>query len=72
MLHAVIMAGGSGTRFWPRSRHSLPKQFLRFGGDRSLIQLTFDRLAGLAPPERVWVITNADYVASTRGASELP
>src|SRR5262245_53218005 len=66
MLHAVIMAGGSGTRFWPRSRQSLPKQFLRFGSDRSLIQLTFDRLTGLVPRERVWVVTNADYVEQTR------
>lgn len=73
MLHAVIMAGGSGTRFWPRSRLSLPKQFLRFGGERSLIQLTFDRLAGLVPPERVWVVTNANYVASTlEHLPELP
>lgn len=59
MLHAVIMAGGSGTRFWPESRERLPKQFLRLAGDRSLLQATVDRLSGLVPKERVLVATNA-------------
>jgi mannose-1-phosphate guanylyltransferase len=51
MLHAVIMAGGSGTRFWPESRDALPKQLLRLVGDRTMIQATVDRLGDLAPPE---------------------
>jgi mannose-1-phosphate guanylyltransferase len=61
MLHAVIMAGGGGTRFWPRSRQQRPKQFLALTGDgsRSLLQLAHDRLAALVPPERLWVITAA-------------
>ncbi len=66
MLHAVVMAGGSGTRFWPESRENRPKQFLRLLGDRSMIQHTIDRLAGLVPPERTLVVTNrrlADMVA---------
>ena len=42
MLHAVVMAGGAGTRFWPLSRMALPKQLLSFGGDRSLIQQAID------------------------------
>ena len=44
MLHAVIMAGGGGTRFWPRSRKARPKQFLTLTGDRSLLQMAMDRI----------------------------
>ena len=47
MLHAIIMAGGSGTRFWPESRDARPKQLLRFTGERSMIQATVDRLGPL-------------------------
>ncbi len=61
MLHAMIMAGGGGTRFWPRSRQKRPKQFLTLVGDRSLIQQAFDRVEGQAPPERTWVITAAAH-----------
>lgn len=59
MLHAIIMAGGSGTRFWPESRDLRPKQLLRFIGERSMIQATVDRLKGLVPPERMLIATNA-------------
>ncbi len=62
MLHAVIMAGGSGTRFWPESRGARPKQLLRFFGDRTMIQATVDRLAALVPPERILVVTNEQLV----------
>jgi mannose-1-phosphate guanylyltransferase len=62
MLHAVIMAGGSGTRFWPESRGARPKQLLRLVGGRSMIQSTVDRLGALVPPERVLVVTNAQLV----------
>lgn len=55
------MAGGRGTRFWPRSRKRHAKQVLRFFGQRSLIQQTVDRLAGVIPPENVWIVTN-DYL----------
>jgi mannose-1-phosphate guanylyltransferase len=61
MLHAMIMAGGGGTRFWPRSRQRRPKQFLTLTGDRSLLQLALDRVEALAPPERCWVITGEKY-----------
>lgn len=57
---AVIMAGGRGTRFWPRSRRRRAKQVLRIFGERSLIQQTVDRLRTLVPAERIWVITNQD------------
>jgi mannose-1-phosphate guanylyltransferase len=54
----VILAGGSGTRFWPRSRRNRAKQVLALDGDRTMIQQTLDRLKPLAAPRDVWVITN--------------
>lgn len=61
MLHAMIMAGGGGTRFWPRSRTRRPKQFLTFSGDRTLLQGTLDRIAAQVPAERSWVVTGEAY-----------
>ena len=60
MLHVLLMAGGGGTRFWPRSRQRRPKQFLPLSGDRSLLQQAYDRIESLVPPERTWVITAED------------
>jgi mannose-1-phosphate guanylyltransferase len=58
-LHVVILAGGSGTRFWPASRARRPKQFLPLGeGGVSLLQATIDRCRGLVPDERIWIVTN--------------
>ncbi len=57
-FYAVILAGGRGTRFWPRSRKRLPKQLLPVLAERSMIQQTVDRLRALVPPERIWVFTN--------------
>jgi mannose-1-phosphate guanylyltransferase len=65
MLHALIMAGGGGTRFWPRSRQRRPKQFLALGGDRTLLQQAGDRIEAQVPPERTWVITGAAYTDET-------
>src|SRR5271154_1713039 len=59
--YGLILAGGRGTRFWPRSRRTSAKQVLRFFGERSLIQQTVDRLRPVLPPERLWVLTN-DYL----------
>jgi mannose-1-phosphate guanylyltransferase len=70
MLHAVILAGGSGTRFWPLSRAARPKQLLDLTGGRTMIQATFDRVAGLAPPERTLVVTNRSLVEPI--AEQLP
>jgi mannose-1-phosphate guanylyltransferase len=55
----VILAGGSGTRFWPRSRRTRAKQVLALDGDRTMIQQTLERLTPLADPGDVWVITNS-------------
>jgi mannose-1-phosphate guanylyltransferase len=65
MLHAVVMAGGSGTRFWPQSRAALPKQFLRLFGEETLIAATISRVARWIPPERSWVVTNKAHAAQT-------
>jgi mannose-1-phosphate guanylyltransferase len=54
----IILAGGSGTRFWPRSRKARAKQILALDGERTMIQRTVDRLEPLAQPHEVWVITN--------------
>ena len=68
--YGLIMAGGRGTRFWPRSRKRNAKQVLRFFGERSLIQQTVDRLKPLIPAENIWVITNELLQAEIR--SQLP
>lgn len=70
MLHAVIMAGGSGTRFWPESRNLLPKQLLQLVGSQTMIQATVGRLGKLAPPDRVLVVTNERLVEEV--ARQLP
>src|SRR5579872_777482 len=68
--YGLILAGGRGTRFWPRSRRAQAKQVLRFFGDRSLIQQTVDRLKPLLPPDRIWVLTNEHLQAEIR--KQLP
>jgi mannose-1-phosphate guanylyltransferase len=68
--YAVIMAGGVGSRFWPESRQAHPKQFLRVLGEDTLIQNTIQRLNGLIPPERCFVVTHERYVQQTR--DQLP
>ena len=54
----IILAGGSGTRFWPRSRRWRAKQLLVLDGTRTMIQSTVDRLGNLATSNELWVITN--------------
>jgi mannose-1-phosphate guanylyltransferase/mannose-6-phosphate isomerase len=61
MRHAVIMAGGTGTRLWPLSRKSTPKQFQKLIGERTLLQQTYDRIRGIIDPEQVWVVTGEQY-----------
>ncbi len=70
-VYAVIMAGGAGTRFWPASRETRPKQLLPLaGGDQSLLAATVKRIAPIVPPERVFIATGAKLVEAT--ARDLP
>lgn len=61
-MYVVILAGGSGTRFWPLSRRNRPKQFLRLLSDRSMIQSTVDRLLPLVSPDHVFIVTAREHV----------
>ncbi len=70
MLHIVIMAGGSGTRFWPESRAARPKQLLALAGDRSMLQMTVDRLGDLAADTRLWILTGQSLIDAVR--QQLP
>lgn len=71
--YGLILAGGRGTRFWPRSRRAHAKQVLQFFGDRSLIQQTVDRLRPVLAPDRIWILTN-DHLrdAIVRQLPEVP
>jgi len=64
------MAGGSGTRFWPASRSRRPKQLLKLVGERSMLQMAVDRLAGFVADENILVVTNRDQAAAV--AEQLP
>ena len=67
--YAIILAGGKGERFWPLSTTRQPKQLLALVGDRPLLAQAVDRLDGLIPPERTYVITNQDLVDGCRAAA---
>jgi mannose-1-phosphate guanylyltransferase len=69
-LQALILAGGSGTRFWPLSRRHRPKQFLALGGDRSLLRETVDRVLPAVGAQGVWVSTTRELRNAV--AAELP
>lgn len=60
MLHAVIMAGGIGARFWPKSRRRNPKQVIDLLGEGPMIQQTLQRISDIVPPENRWIITNQE------------
>jgi mannose-1-phosphate guanylyltransferase len=70
MIYAVIMAGGVGTRFWPRSRAAYPKQLLNIVGERTMIQQTADRIASLIAPENILIVTNERQAGGVR--AQLP
>ena len=69
-LHVVIMAGGVGTRLWPVSRRSRPKQFQPLLSERTMLVDTYQRARPLTSPERVWVVTSAEFVDLVHG--QLP
>jgi len=64
-MYAVIIAGGSGTRFWPKSRVNLPKQLLNIAGQKTMIQDTVSRIGSIIPVENIWVITNEQHAFET-------
>lgn len=64
-LVPLIMAGGKGERFWPRSRRNLPKQFLKLAESDTMLQATIKRLSALAPPEDMYIVTGSEYVDLT-------
>src|SRR5215475_10418477 len=68
--HAVILAGGRGTRFWPRSRTRTPKQLLNIVGKDTMLEQTVERLLPLIPAERIWTVTNSEQAAAVR--KQLP
>ena len=71
--YALILAGGSGTRFWPLSRDAKPKQLLNLLGDSTLLNQTISRLEGLIPKENILILTNQLQLDAVREvASELP
>ena len=59
-MHCVILAGGSGTRFWPYSRKDNPKQLLNIIGDQSMLQITVDRLCKLKSTSEIYIITRKE------------
>lgn len=63
MIYAVIMSGGLGSRFWPKSRKNMPKQFLKTVGEKTMIECTCDRITGFIPLERICVVTNKNYTS---------
>src|SRR5205807_2233552 len=65
-IYALILAGGSGERFWPLSRRARPKQLLRLVAKQTLLEQTVARLEGLIPPERLLILTNVDQEAAVR------
>jgi mannose-1-phosphate guanylyltransferase len=69
-LYATILAGGSGTRFWPKSRANLPKQFLALQGALSLLQQTVHRIMPLIPPAHIYIVT-AEHLC-TQTLAQLP
>lgn len=72
MRWGVVIAGGSGTRFWPLSSPSRPKQLLPLSGRRSSAEEAVDRLAGFIPPERVLVVTGADLAIPLQASLPVP
>jgi mannose-1-phosphate guanylyltransferase len=73
MLHAIIMAGGSGTRFWPKSRRDRPKQLLNLTGESTMLQQTVARIEPLVPRDRILIVTGADQAEATRAQlADLP
>ncbi|HMI01423.1 MAG TPA: sugar phosphate nucleotidyltransferase [Pedobacter sp.] len=69
--YVLIMAGGAGSRFWPKSRDHFPKQFIDILGiGKSLLQLTYNRFINICPPENIYILSNEQYAGLI--AEQLP
>jgi len=71
-IHAVVLAGGAGTRFWPLSREARPKPLLRVGGRRTLLGETFARARRFAASDGLWLVCGRDHASPVRRAAGLP
>ena len=71
-LHAVILAGGAGERFWPASRRRRPKPLLEIIGNQTLLEATLGRARRLGGEDRVWIVCGKEHARAMRGASGLP
>lgn len=67
MLHAVILAGGGGTRLWPLSTAARPKQYLPLTGQKSILEMTVDRAATFVPLDRIWIVTTEEQLPLVEG-----
>jgi mannose-1-phosphate guanylyltransferase len=65
-IYGVVMAGGSGTRFWPASRAHLPKQFLRITGRQTMLEETLERISAVVPADHQWVVVGRQHEGVTR------
>jgi mannose-1-phosphate guanylyltransferase len=71
-IHAVILAGGAGERFWPASRRHYPKPFLRVVGGKTLLDATLARAARFARRDRIWIVCGNEHAQAIRDESGLP
>ena len=71
-LHAVILAGGAGERFWPASRQAVPKPFLKVIGGKSLLASTLSRARQLADSDRIWIVAGREHAKAVRAETGLP
>ena len=71
-VHAVILAGGAGTRFWPLSRESRPKPLLRVGDRRTLLESTLARARRFTDPDRIWMVCAREHARLMKAVSKLP
>lgn len=70
-IHAVILAGGAGERFWPASRRERPKPFMRVVGGKTLLEATLERARRFATADRIWIVCGNEHAATMRGESGL-
>ncbi len=71
--YAVILAGGGGTRLWPKSRQKTPKHLLKLFGKESMLQMTYNRIAKILPPQKVFVITHQNHLSQAQEQlSDIP